>query len=257
MAITPLVTDFSALDEVGFELPPVGVKFEFFEPKGYERLDKQLAMCEMPREAQRRGTAFYMDKGNENCMGKGAMGMMDDDPSWAGAGLIGERMGIFRDAGANMRCMTHYTTFKPHSVNYVLFAPLPALDFEPDMMIFTGDVLKCGAIMRAMSFATGEMFESKSTPVFQCSWIFSYPFLQDKVNFITLGMGHGTTARECYDLGEIIVSVPSPWFPTVLQSLREMDLVPEAWAMGRDKWLEAEEGIYGKIVSDTAEAGLL
>ena len=54
-----------------------------------------------------------------------------------------------------------------------------------------------------------------------------------------------------------MVSVPATYFPTILAGLKEMDLVPEAWAMGREKWLEVEEGIYGKIVSDTAEAGLL
>ena len=198
-----------------------------------------------------------MDKGNENCMGKGAMGMMDDDPSWAGAGLIGERMGIFRDAGTNMRCMTHYTVFGPNSVNYVVFAPLPAMDFEPDMLIFTGDITQSGPILRAMSYMTGEPFESKATAVFQCAWMFPYPYLQNKVNYITLGTGHGTTARETYERGEVMVSVPSTYFTTILDGLKEMDLVPEAWAMGREKWLEVEEGIYGKIISDTEEAGLL
>ena len=258
MAIKPLTTDFSIIDSIGFDLPPVGVKFEFFKPEGYEPLDIQLAMCEMPREAQKRGTAFYMTKDNENCMGKGAMGMMDEPgPSWAGAGLIGERMGIFRDAGTNMRCMTHYTVFGPKSVNYVLFAPLPVLDFEPDMLIFTGDITQSGTILRAMSYGTGEPFESKATAVFQCAWMFPYPYLQNKVNYITLGTGHGTTARETYERGEVMVSVPAPYFPIILDSLKEMDIVPEAWAMGREKWLEVEEGIYGKIISDTAEAGLL
>ena len=200
MAMKPRTTDFSALSKINFEFEPVGVKFEYFKPEGIEPLETPMAMCEMPREAQKRDTAFYMDRSNENCMGKGAMGMMSEDPSWAAAGLIGERMDIFRDA-------------------------------------------------------TGEMFESKATPVFQCSWLFSYPVTTNKVNYIPMGMGHGTTARRCYRKGELLCSVPRPWFGTILESLNEMPLVPGAWEMTREEWLEVEEGIYGKIISDAQEAG--
>ena len=200
MAMKPRTTNFSALSKINFEFEPVGVKFEYFKPEGIEPLETPMAMCEMPREAQKRDTAFYMDRSNENCMGKGAMGMMSEDPSWAAAGLIGERMDIFRDA-------------------------------------------------------TGEMFESKATPVFQCSWLFSYPVTTNKVNYIHMGMGHGTTARRCYRNGELLCSVPRPWFGTILESLNEMPLVPEAWEMTLEEWLAVEEGIYGKIISDAQEAG--
>ncbi len=255
MAMTPRTTDFSALSKLAFEYEPVGVKFEYFRPQGIEALDTPLAMCEMPREAQKREAPFYMDRSNENCMGKGAMGMMGDEPSWAAAGLIGERMGIFRDASANRNCMTHYTVMHPGSVNYIVFSKLSVMDFEPDLVVFTGEIDTIGTIMRAMSYATGEVFESKATPVFQCSWMFSYPVTSNKVNYIPLGTGHGTTARRCYQKNELICSVPRPWFPTILESLKEMPLVPEAWEMSREEWLEAEEGIYGKIISDAQEAG--
>ena len=256
MAIEPLSTDFSVLECLELDRAPVGVKFEFFKPETIEPLDTPLAMCEMVREAQRRDKPFYMDRDNENCMGKGAMGMMGGgEPSWAAAGLIGERMGIFKDAGANMRCMRHYTTFKDGAVNYVAFAQLPVMDFEPDLLVFTGPMSKVGAILRAMSYSTGEMFESKSTPVLQCSSMYSYPQISGKVNFITMGAGHGTTARKAYEPGEVLVSVPSPWFPVVLGNLKEMETIPSAWAMGRDAWLEEERGIYAKLIKDAADAG--
>lgn len=255
MAMKPRTTDFSALSKINFEFEPVGVKFEYFKPEGIEPLETPMAMCEMPREAQKRDTAFYMDRSNENCMGKGAMGMMSEDPSWAAAGLIGERMDIFRDATANRNCLTHYTVMRPSAVNYIVFAKLSVVDFEPDLLIFSGEIDTVGTIMRAMSYATGEMFESKSTPVFQCSWLFSYPVTTNKVNYIPIGMGHGTTARRCYRKGELLCSVPRPWFGTILESLNEMPLVPGAWEMTREEWLEVEEGIYGKIISDAQEAG--
>lgn len=34
---------------------------------------------------------------------------------------------------------------------------------------------QCEVILGAMAYSTGEMFESKATPVFQCSWLYSYP----------------------------------------------------------------------------------
>ena len=256
MAMIPLATDFSNLDRVGFDLPPVAVKFEFFKPEGIEPLDTPLAMCEMPRHAQRCGKAFYMDKDNEDCMGKGAMGMMGEGPSWAGAGLIGERTGIFRDAGANMRCMTHYTTFAPRSVNYIVFAPLPACDFEPDLLICTGDVKQVGAIMRAASYSTGEAFVSMSTPVFMCSWMFSYPFLQNKVNYFTLGMGFGTGGRKAYTPGEMMVCVPHSRFGDIMESLGEMEIDLWAWRVSRDEFMEGLGAAYAKLTAETAEAGL-
>lgn len=256
MVMKAVTTDFSILEQLGLDRPPVGVKFEFFKPESVKPLETPLAMCEMIREAQNRTEPFYMDKDNENCMGKGAMGMMHGgEPGWAAAGLIGERMGIFKDAGSNMRCMQHYKLFNEGAVNYVVFAQLPSLTFEPDLMLFTGTIDQMELILRAMSYSTGAMYESKSTPVFQCSWLFSYPQLTGKVNFVVMGTGHGTTARDVYERGEVVVSVPSPWFPVILKNLKEMEIVPEAWAMGRDGWLEKEEGIYGKLVSDTIEAG--
>lgn len=250
MSIIPLQHDFSVLKEFDFEYAPIGVKFEYLKPEGIERLDVELAMCEMVREAQKRNTAFYMDKDNENCMGKGAMGMMEGDPGWAAAGLIGERMSIFANAGSNMRCMTHYTTFKNGAVNYVVFANLEVLDFEPDLLIFTGSMAQCEPILRAMAYSTGEMYESKSTPVFQCSWLYAYPMLTGKVNFLVMGTGHGTTAREAYEPGSIMVAVPSNWFPVILKNLSVMEKVPHAWEIGREAWLKEEEKIYDNLIAD-------
>ncbi len=256
MTMSPLTTDFSNLEKVGFDLPPVAVKFEYFKPEGVEPLDPPLAMCEMPRHAQTSGKVFYMDITNEDCMGKGAMGMLGEDPSWATAGLIGERMWVFKDPGANIRCMKHYTFFPRKSVNYIIFAPLPACTFEPDLLICTGDVKQVGAIMRAASYSTGDAFVSMSTPVFQCSWMFAYPFIENKVNYFTLGMGLGTGGRKAYTPGEMMVSVPRPRFRDIMESLGEMEIVNPAWQGTREEWIEKEAGIYAKLISDAEEAGL-
>lgn len=256
MAFKPLETDFSPIEKVGFDRPPVGVKFDFYKPEGIEKLQEPTALCEMIRTAQNSDAPFYMDKTNEDCFGRGALGMMGkDNPGWAEAGLIGPLVGVFKTPGANMKCMTHYTNIAPGAINYVAFAQLPQLEFEPDLMVFTGPMRKCGAILRAMSYSTGEMFESKATPVFQCSWLFAYPYMTGKVNYVTMGAGFGTTAREIYDPGEVIVVVPSPWFKEVMSNLAEMDVELPAWQMGREKWIPEEKKIYGDLAAH-AEASL-
>ena len=62
----PLQTDFSIYNKIGFEKPPIGVKFMFFKPQGIEPLsmDKNLSFCEMLKEAQQTRTQFYFSKEN-------------------------------------------------------------------------------------------------------------------------------------------------------------------------------------------------
>lgn len=256
MAMKPLKTDFSILEELGFERPPVGVKFEYFKPEGIEPLDHSLALCEFPREAQNVAKPFYMCRENEDCMGKGALGMMEGpDPSWAMAGIIGERMEVFADGIANRKCMQHYTLMNPGGTNYVVFSQLSCLEFEPDLLICSGNVTQIGRLLRAMSYSTGEMFESKATPVFMCAWIFSYPVMTGKVNYVTMGMGHGTGGRHCYEPGEMLIMIPSNWFATILENLKVMPDAPHAWKVSREEWLEEEAGIYNQIIEDAKDAG--
>lgn len=44
--------DLSIFDKFHFNIEPIGIKFELLPPKGIERLDKKLALCEMFKEAQ-------------------------------------------------------------------------------------------------------------------------------------------------------------------------------------------------------------
>lgn len=66
-----------------------------------------------------------------------------------------------------------------------------------------------------------------------------------------MGTGHGTTARETYEPGSILVSVPSPWFPIILENLGRMERVPHAWEIGRKAWLKEEGAIYENLIHDS------
>ena len=104
----PMKQDLSIFNKFDFERPPVGVKFLFDKPEGIERIDKSLPLCEMIKEAQQRGTPFYLDKENENCFGKAVLGM-EDVPSFAESGQVGYKLEIYKEARANQRLYQYIT----------------------------------------------------------------------------------------------------------------------------------------------------
>jgi len=195
MSLRPLKQDLSVFNKLQMERAPIAIKYEFFEPEGIEKLDKALSLCEMVREAQQREKPFYISRDNEDCAGKCALGMMEG-PAWGEGGEIGERMDIFQDARANRHCISHYKTFQPGTVNFAAYSKLEQLTFEPDLLVFVGRADQAEIVLRAMTYSTGEMYESKSTPVFQCSWLYTYPVLTQKINFVITGMSFGMRARE-------------------------------------------------------------
>ena len=50
--MNPLTQDLSIFSRFNFEKQPVGVKFLYMKPEGIKKLDKQMAICEMIKEAQ-------------------------------------------------------------------------------------------------------------------------------------------------------------------------------------------------------------
>jgi uncharacterized protein (DUF169 family) len=242
MSLRQLKQDLSIFGKLELERAPVGIKYEFFKPEGVERLGKSFSLCEMVREADRSERPFYISKENENCAGKCALGMMEG-PVWGEGGEIGERMDIFQDARANRHCVSHYKTFQPGTVNYAVYSRLDMLTFEPDLLVFVGRADQAEIVLRAMTYSTGEMYESKSTPVFQCSWLYTYPVITQKINYVMTGMSFGMRAREVYPSGLVIVSVPWNWIPTIAANLKEMKFVLPAWTLGREKWMKEETRI--------------
>ena len=52
-------SDYSILDKFHFEYKPIGFKSFFVKPEGIKKLEKDLYMCEMIKEAQM-GNTFYL-----------------------------------------------------------------------------------------------------------------------------------------------------------------------------------------------------
>ena len=99
-----------------------------------------------------------------------------------------------------------------------------------------------------MTYSTGELYQSQTTPVMGCAWTFIYPFQTGKVNFIVPHMVHGMNSRKLFDDDTILISIPYTWIRTFVQNLEEMELHLPAHE-NREKYL-AE---FGDILNNLAE----
>jgi len=248
----PLETDLSIYGKFDFERPPVGVKFLFKRPEGIEQLelDKSMAFCERIKEAQQRGAPFYITKDNiEECVGKFLLGMEDMAP-FAESGQIGTELKIYQEPRVNSRLYQYVPRFERGIVNYVVYSPLDKLTFEPDDLIITANHSQAEIVMRAMSYSTGELYNSKTTNVMGCAWTYIYPYRSGNVNYLVPEMIHGMKARRVFPEGSILISIPYNWIPIITQNLQEMEWVLPAYT-DRDKYLAEWERIISKLIRES------
>jgi uncharacterized protein (DUF169 family) len=245
-----LQTDLSIFRNFSFERPPLGIKFQFFKPEGIDPVPsgKELSLCELLGEAQKSKKPFYFDKAfPETCVGQILLGMKDME-AFAESGQIGEKLQIFQEARANYAFYQHVPKFEKGIVNYVAFSPLECLTFEPDLLILTADHSQAEIVMRSMTYSTGELYSSKTTPVMGCAWLYIYPFQSGEVNFIIPEMVHGMKGRELFAPGSIVISIPYQWIPTITHNLEQM-----TWHLPshRSKSQYLEE--FGTILGELAQ----
>lgn len=235
----PIKQDLSIYNKFNFKYPPVAIKFLPTRPAGIEQLDKTLSFCEMLKEAQERDTPFYFAKENESCFGKALLGM-EDLPAFAEAGQVGIKLEIFQEARANSNIYQHLSLLPRGTVNYVAVSKLDKLTFEPDLLILMASASQAEIIFRAMSYSTGELRESRSSGVLGCAWIFNYPYRSGKVNFTVTGLAFGMKAKEVFEEGWILISIPYNWIPVITGNLKEMKWILPSYTEGREKFLERE-----------------
>ena len=245
-----LKNNYSVLEKIGFDLPPVGVKFSFFRPEDIPPLEEgaKLSLCEILKTSQAENRSFYFSKENaETCVGKVLLGM-ESFAAFAESGQIGPRLGVFDEA----RCNQHFYQFVPRFdmgiVNYVLFSPVGLMTFEPDVLVVSANPGQAEIVMRAMTYSTGEMYKSSCTPVMGCSWMLIYPYKTGEVNFIVPALIHGLHGRQLYPPDTLLISIPYRWIPTILNNLDCMPLHLEGHKNKAAYYAE-----FGEILSDLAE----
>lgn len=246
----PLKTDLSIYKKFNFERPPVGVKFLAAPPEGIERLDRQMALCEMMNEASLRGRAFYMDKDNEDCAGAMIMGMLAPSPH-AGGGELGVKWGIYEEARVNERLVAQAPRVPYGNVNCIVFAPLEQIDFDPDLLFLVANVSQAEILLRAVSYSTGTLWESKATSGGSCAYLFAYPYLSGKVNYITTGLTLGLKGRRVYPEGLLLFSIPYDQVPVVTRNLEKMEWVlPAHTDRTREAFLERRKNIFVELAKE-------
>jgi len=222
----------SIFNKFNFDRPPVGVKFLPNKPGGLNRLDKVLDFCEMLPEAQE-GNAFYVTRENFTCVGPLILGMIEHEPIFE-SGRVGPRLEILKDVRANQRIYHVIPKLKKGAVNYVAFAPLDKLTFEPDVLVVTANVSQAEILLRALSYSSGRMWSAKGTTVIGCAWLYIYPYLSGELNFTVTGFGHGMKARKLFPEGLILMSIPYDLLPGMVKNLRDMKWIPRSYTLGRD-----------------------
>lgn len=225
--------DLSIFNKFNFERPPVGVKFLPNKPDGIKRLDKILDFCEMLPEA-REGNVFYVTKENFTCVGPLILGMIEHEPIFE-SGQVGPRLEVLRDVRANQRIYHVIPKLQKGTVNYVAFAPLDKLSFEPDVLIIIADVNQAEIILRAHSYSSGRMWSARGTPVIGCAWFYIYPYLSGELNLTVTGLGFGMKARKLFPEGQLLISIPYDLLPGMIKNLKDMKWIPHSYTIGGDE----------------------
>jgi uncharacterized protein (DUF169 family) len=226
------IPDLTILDKFKFKLKPVAIKFLLFKPDGIAKLKKKQSICEMIREAQK-AEPFYAELDNFTCVEPILLGMAEGDPVFE-SGHIGQELHIFEEARANRRLYTYITKLEKNSVNYVAFSSTDKLTFSPDVLILSANPTQLEIILRAMCFATGKMWNSCGTPVMQCSWILTYPYIHGEMNYLITDCSHGMTAKQIYPPGTILVSIPFDRIYQLIDGLQKIGWHPDVMFSGKE-----------------------
>lgn len=238
--------DLSILDRFEFEYQPVGVKFEVFKPKQISQLDKNVAFCEMLKEAQK-GDPFYATAENHECKaGLIPLGMSEPDPIFD-SGQIGPKLGVYDDPRANRTIYADMFKLEKNTVNYVVFSPLHKLSYDPDVLIVTAKPNQAEIILRAMSYRTGKAWNAKGTTVVGCVYLYVYPYVSGELNIMISGLHHGMKARELFPDGLLFLSIPYQVLPEIVNNLKtiEWDLPQYSW--GKETHIEKMKQIAKEL----------
>jgi uncharacterized protein (DUF169 family) len=247
-----MALDLSILKKMDFERPPVGVKYLNEKPKGLKKLDGVMEICAMLVEAQQ-GEAFYITKDNISCIGTMLLGMVPAEPEFE-SGKVGPRLGAYKDVRANQRIYQYIPRLARDSVQYVAFAPMEKLNFDPDLLIVLADSTQTELFIRAKAYTTGEMWTARGTPVVGCVWLYIYPWVSGEMNIGITGVGFGMRSRRLFPEGKFLITIPWDKLPGIIQNLEEMEWVPESFTLGPEGHKAKVKRIVEEIRRESEEA---
>jgi uncharacterized protein (DUF169 family) len=201
-------------------------------------------------EAQN-GSTFYVTKENFTCVGPLILGMVESDPIFE-SGRVGPELEVFKNAGANRKIYEFIPKLAKDIANYVTFSPLDKLSFEPDVLIVTAGPGQAEIIVRANSYATGNMWSARGTPVAACAWLYIYPYVSGELNFMMPGFSFGMRSRRLFPEGLLLISIPRDLLPSMVKNLQDMNWVPHSYTIGREGHKKKVKGIVETLRQETA-----
>jgi uncharacterized protein (DUF169 family) len=209
------------------ELPysAVAVKFCRNKPENIRQAEGTDAFCSYLKKAQDENRAFFTTSENDKCMGRVVLGMADLETNH-GSGQVGYEMSVFRTPAANARLYHEATMLKRGVCNFVVFCPVDLTDFDPDLVICIAPTEKAQLLLRATSYISGDLWESRSSYVMSCAWTYAYPYVSGKVNHLVTGMHLGLQIQQSYPPGLHIITIPYQKLDEVVTALGEMEPVP-------------------------------
>ncbi len=217
--------DWEIFDEFKFKSPPVGVKYLVKPTKGIPKLNEKQSLCEMLKAAFD-GNSFYAEAQNHACdAGLYVLGQTELEEPYRN-GEFGAGMGVFGDERAAARLYHYIPRIAKGEVNYVAFSPYNQLILDPDVLIILADPGQAEILLRAMSYRTGRMWQSRYSSAIGCAWLFIHPYLNGEINFIATGLGFGMKRRKLFPEGMQLISIPFDQLPSMLETLGEMPWIP-------------------------------
>jgi uncharacterized protein (DUF169 family) len=229
--------DLAVLDQFDFEVPPVGVKFSTRPPDRIERLEENLALCEMLKRAQE-GKAFFVDARSHTCeAGLYVLGQAEAPDAYV-SGEFGAGLKIFEGPRAASRLYHYIPRIRPGVVTTIAFSPLNRLPFDPDVLVILARIRQTEILLRAMSYKTGKMWSSKFSAAIGCAWILVQPYLTGELNYTLTGLGHGMKRRKLFPEDRQLVAIPFDLLPSLLETLREMPWVLPAFQPDGDEFVK-------------------
>ncbi len=217
------------LSKLNLAIPPVAIKFCTRQPNGMTRIDNKMAFCEMIKYAQM-GNTFYARHEDHTCVVGPFVTGGPEPPLQYERGEFGAVLGVHNEPRAMRRHYDRLPRLAKDTIDCIAFSPLDKLAFEPDLLVLVTDDLKqTNILLRALVYKSGEMYESKSTFVMACGWLYIYPYLTGKWNYVTTGLGMGMSLRKLLPPGVQLISVPYDKLPVLLENLEDMPWVLPAF----------------------------
>ncbi len=200
----------------------VAIKMYFEKPDVPRYAGEPLAYCQYVKYTQDTGKTFYIQMEDDQCYGKLMLGMIDTPPV-TGSGQAGYDYGCYQTPMGCRQLYQKLPQLMRGTIRYVVFAPMDECNFDPDLLFFISELPQADILMRATSWVSGDLWESKSSPVLSCAWMYAYPIISGKCNHITTGFYHGLKRRKAYPAGLTMLSVPFQKIPEFFYALEHMD----------------------------------